>query len=308
MGVSQIIVSSIEVLQAVKETMDRQKTSAPYLARVADDIANILKLINIISKETALQIEPILSGVRTLHECACLLQSFVKELEEKCKTMNILRKFTYHLAQAPTEQKKLVEMTSNLEQAKITLVGMLQVAKVGVEASEGKTVVNVVVVEQVDRQLHVYPGLEDGLRIAQLLKAIAIDKGKSKVQLHEADLALLDNPPPYERDSGARVPGANVARTSHVVVNNTAEDYAFMFNATIGDGTENPDAIIKPDHTRIENNVAKRGAFMFNANNSRNTFIASQQHYMNMAAISQGIPVSQLMTFNLGRPETKSER
>ncbi len=97
-----------------------------------------------------------------IQEAATRLDTYVAELVQKTEAGGGFRKFTRSLLKGPPEQGQLYELKETLQQAKTSLILAIQVSTIGVMKEHNSIVVNLLVVNTVDRWLTELPDNDKG--------------------------------------------------------------------------------------------------------------------------------------------------
>ncbi|WYZ38169.1 hypothetical protein EsH8_III_000083 [Colletotrichum jinshuiense] len=196
------------------------------------------------------------------------MYNFIYELDKKSETGGGFKKFVDHLRDGPGEQARLETLRKELNDSKSTLILALQMAQVGLLRAMGKSdiIVNIEVVAQVDKRVQTCPGLEDGLRIAQLYPKRAWKDEKGKWHLNDQDIAELQRPPPYMYKPAPLAPG----QTRGVVQMNNVVGATFI-GMGIGKDGGDENSVYHPDELIVSNNkVSHGGLFVGGGISARN--------------------------------------
>ncbi|KAF6793446.1 hypothetical protein CMUS01_16086 [Colletotrichum musicola] len=279
-----ILGRSLEVLERARTARIRQKNGLAHLQGVTDDIEATVALLRLIAAEEALHQEHVHQAATHVKQRAHNLYNLIYDLDEKSQLGGGFSRFVDHFIDGQGEQQRLEAMRKDLNDAKTTMIIALQMAQVGLAKSmpAGDVIVNIEVVQQVNERVQHCPGLEQGLRLIQLLSQRAWKDPKTdKWHLTDQDLAELAKPPPYAYKPAPLGPG----QTRGVVQDNVVEGSTFIGMGIGKDGGDH-NSVYHPTELIVSSNRATGGAL----------FLGGGISAANMVYLSREMPGFQVPT------------
>ncbi|KAK1599351.1 uncharacterized protein LY79DRAFT_138675 [Colletotrichum navitas] len=252
----------------------RQKNGVSYLNGVIGDVKATLAVLELLAAEPELRQDHVNQAAHQVAKKGQDLCNLIEDLRDKSQNGGGFQRFMDQLQKGPGEQRRLEMLRAELSDSKTTLILALQMAQVGLIRSMGKgdIIVNVELVTKVDQRVQTCPGLEEGLRLAQLLHQRAWKDKKGELHLTDHDLADLQNPPPYYK-LAPLAPG----QTRSVVQRNQVEGATF-FGGDLGRDGGDETSIHHRDELIIENNVVKKGGLFFGGGTSAKNLAYLTKH------------------------------
>ncbi|KAK6225707.1 hypothetical protein QIS74_01754 [Colletotrichum tabaci] len=267
-AIASLAQQSLQLLTRIQDALEYAESITTYLTNIRNDVATVESIVQSISKEVALQVSDITPALTGIFDATKQLGEFVEELLTHTEQGGGFRKFTRGLLQGPSEQQQLNGYKENLLQAKATLLLRIQASTVGLFKKQGTTVINLMVVSQVERWLQNLPGSIDGrLNISKYLQQKGVDASQEYYQPTTQELEELLGPlqDPEVRETLAAIP-------SDKILNNKISGFSSMINGHIGNGTADRDAFIVSNRpTHIIGNQAHQYSFMVNRGISQKT-------------------------------------
>lgn len=272
-----ILARSLAILERARTAWVRQKNGISYLQGVDQDVQATIALLKLVDAERELHQEPVKKAVALVMTKARGLFNVIKDLGEKSEIGGGFRKFVEHFIDGYGEQARLDAMRKDLNESKATLVLALQMAQVGLIRSMGRNdiIVNIEIVNQIDQRVQSCPGLEEGLRLAQLLQQRAWKDEKGKWHLSDQDLTELQKPPPYEY-MYKPAPLAK-GQTRGVVQRNEVVGATFVGMGVGRDGGDEF-SVYHPDELVVMNNSVSQGGVFIGGGISASNFVFMKQH------------------------------
>ena len=265
---------TLEILERAKNAWDRTKNGIAYLDKVYTDVNATISVIKVIELAPEVKVDPVAVAVSQLASSATRLEKVISDLDKESKAdKSKFLKFVKHFIAGNHEQSMMEEMRKDLNDGKSTLILALVTAQVGITKTSGSgdVIINVVVVNRVNELFRQCPGLEEGLRIAKLLKA----RGKKESDgwhLLDQDLAELASPPPYS--AYPPYPPAEGKRTRQFVDKNKSDLGGLVMGGGIGKDGGDFDSVYHPDDLYVRGNEATRGGMVLGGGTSARIFMA----------------------------------
>ncbi|KAF9877206.1 hypothetical protein CkaCkLH20_05472 [Colletotrichum karsti] len=270
-----ILARALGILERARTAWVRQKNGIAYLDNVHKDVEATITLLKLVGAERELHQEHVNHAVNLVMAKARQLFDVIRDLGEKSDIGGGFKKFVGHFLDGCSEQIKLDAMRKELNESKATLILALQMAQVGLIRSMGRgdIIVNIEIVNQIDQRVQMCPGLEQGLRLAQLLQQRAWKDEKGKWHLNDQDLVELQKPPPYEYKPAPLALG----QTRGVVQSNEVVGATFVGMGVGRDGG-NEFSVNQPDELIVMNNKASQGGLFLGGGISASNLVYLFQH------------------------------
>ncbi|KAH8734215.1 hypothetical protein BGZ61DRAFT_411469 [Ilyonectria robusta] len=271
----QLLEQSARILQQAKEAWARHKDGISYLQSVVDDVQATIMILDLIVTEKELQLDHVCKAASLVVGKAIELDSVIKDLDKRSAIGGGLSKLLLHFINAQGEKDVLDKLRRELNDSKSTLVIALQMAQVGLIRSLGESdiTVNIEVVSRVDQLVQKRPGLEEGLRLKQLLQARGRNDERGQWHLSDKDLDELTKPPPYEYSP--LLPG----QTRGIVRNNIVDASTFVGMGIGKDGGDH-NSVYHPDELIVQSNRAQ----------NRSLFLGGGISAANLVYLQKNIP------------------
>jgi hypothetical protein len=153
----------------VRKAYERQQNLTEALDKHALEIENLNAIVGAIVNENALQTAAVSSELTKLHDVGAKLVKCLGELDPRNK--GIVRQLAHQLVHGTKEEETLADIMTDLDRAKANLSLRVQLANVGLTRMVHDTVVvNVEVIDRIDRLLAAVFRESHGLKLASLVK------------------------------------------------------------------------------------------------------------------------------------------
>jgi hypothetical protein len=218
-----------------------------HLESTYNDIANVTSIVQYIQNEVILQVPTVATPLESVKSVAGPLDTYVTKLVEDTKKGGGFKRFARGLLQGPAEQMELDRLRGNLLHAKTSLILGMQASTIGFMKKQNATVINLVLVDKVDRWLQELPGNDaGGLKITQYLKMKGVKEGDGWFEPSTEDMQALFGPLAHPE---VKQQLESMPRTE--ILDTTVSGFGALYGGYIGDGTDNPWGFVREDNRSL---------------------------------------------------------
>ncbi|KAF4957869.1 hypothetical protein FSARC_11165 [Fusarium sarcochroum] len=222
-------------------TYKSQKDLPRICQRLQDKLESIRDIVKIVKDEEVLCTPGVITQLKKLQRRGKQVKLFLQSIQPGDKSSG--RLFFHQLLSGSDDEKRIVEIITDLEGEKTSLIVAIEVVGVGLKRDHKHdiTVVTTASAKRIDNILREKLNLQDGLRI---MRVIEDRKSDDTVTLTEEDIESL-------RACMEQTVEDKKPTTERIILNNVAKFQATQINAPLGE-----DIWAHIDRLVVENNQA----------------------------------------------------
>ncbi|KAI8651709.1 hypothetical protein NCS55_01417100 [Fusarium keratoplasticum] len=240
-SVLALVEAAISTTKSLHGAYRKKKDLPNVCGRLEDKLISIRDIVKIVKDEEVLCTPKVIAQLKQLERRGKQVKLLLRSIHPAGKSS--ARLFLHQLFNGSEDEQKLVEIISDLEGDKTSLLVAIQVVGVGLgkDHERGIAFVTTASAKRIDDILREKLHLQDGLRIMRVIEDRTSD---GKVPLTEEDLESL------RACMEPTVEGRQPA-TERIILNNVAKFQATQINAPLGE-----DIWAHIDRLVVENNQA----------------------------------------------------